>query len=146
MRSNDKGWTLDRILCTFALTLTIGAGWFYLCSHPRIKHQYATPVTLTQIKDDYLSYNSMWFDGKLPKDVTISRIYGNSFQAYTTKENGHFVIRFNPKFNIAKSQADMNILHEQCHLKTWVEFSEHGPMWVGCMRDLAARGAFDSLW
>jgi hypothetical protein len=88
----------------------------------------------------------MWFDGRLPKDVTIGRIYGDSYQAYLTKEDGHFVIRFNPRFNIAKGQADLTLFHEACHIKNWTELEEHGPNWVGCMRDLAARGAFDSLW
>jgi len=90
----------------------------------------------------------MWFDGKLPKNVFIGRIYGDKFQAYTlkNKETGQFTILFNTQYNLARSQADINILHESCHIKTWTEFEEHGPRWVGCMRDLAARGAMDSLW
>ena len=146
MRGNNKGWTLDRLLCTFALTLAIGAGWFYLGSHPREKHQYARSITLQQMKEDYLSYNALWFGNELPTDITFGHIYGNSLQAKTLNENGHFVMLFNPEYNKASSQADLNILHESCHIRTWDEFDAHGPRWVGCMRDLAARGALDFLW
>lgn len=136
-------------LAVFAL-LTLG--WYALgkISTPKGSSAKPKPVTtsalLEHVREQYVSYNEMWFDGKLPKDTIFTLTPNTSFQAETDKVNGTFVIRFNPKYNLVVSQIDLNLLHESCHIVTWDEDLDHGVRWVGCMRSLAARGALDRLW
>jgi hypothetical protein len=100
------------------------------------------------IQECYNAYNKAYFGGNLPPAIVS---YGPcpvaNVQACSFKDDGNFVVRLIPKYNLAPDTAHMNLLHETCHLAHWnEEFNDHGPAWQGCMHHLADIGAFEGIW
>lgn len=97
----------------------------------------------------YETYNSEFFDDKLPKDVVIDwGEYDNDRMASTTVlPDGRFHIAFNEKYCLAERTVHITLQHEVCHVKTFSEItrdpaSEHGPRWRTCMLNLYQQGSF----
>lgn len=100
-----------------------------------------------EIKDWYGGYNTMFFRGKLPKDVIIQHSIDPDYLARTHKIGDKFVITFSDSFKLGEILDELILLHEMCHIETWDEvvINGHGPKWRICMLKLKAQGAFDNL-
>lgn len=99
----------------------------------------------------YASYNHAYFQDELPKDVLITRTLNDPrFMALTLYSDGHYHIDINPKYNLSTKTERINLLHESCHIRQFIEddeeFDQHGPHFQNCMLGLAKQGAFSDLW
>jgi hypothetical protein len=94
----------------------------------------------------YASYNELYFDNKLPKEVPVfwgsvdslgADLMGTCF--YTAP--AIVILNGLKEFPCI---AQITLLHEMCHL----EFpkAHHGKKFKMRMRKLAKQGAFDTLW
>jgi len=112
-------------------------------------HDYGRPKAVTEtseadLRTFYDDSNTAFFDGKLPQDVVITRTeHDPRWMATTSKlPDGRFLIKMNTRYTAAQRVAFQTMLHEECHVKTWSEFDEHGPRWKACMVGLDIQGAF----
>ncbi len=117
--------------------------------HAKDTHQ--SKAVREDLIESYQRFNNGWFNGELPQDTKIE--YSDMGPDYpiglTTQIGDNFSIFINAYDDRNVREAELTEFHEMCHV--WVathgdEFEEHGPKWVGCMRGLAAAGAFDDLW
>jgi hypothetical protein len=116
--------------------------------------------------DDYQSFNSLFFNDKLSKDVDLTCVDGleemtseighsdsgayvnqtGAAIAETSNNNGKFLIKFDSRLC---GQTDYRMwveLHEMAHVATWGEDPAHGPKWLAEMRRLRFAGAYDGLY
>lgn len=103
-------------------------------------------MTVKQLRAKYDENNDRFFDGKLPKNVVID--YKNTdpdSMAATSMTGDVFSISFNPEFSNSPRIDMLVLLHEQCHIRTWAEYSKHGPEWRTCMLAVDAAGGFREL-
>jgi hypothetical protein len=123
--------------------LLLGA---YVWGQCHVRHRnYLTVNNLKQeMEADYVEYNNGWFEGKLPP-VSIS-LTNDDVMARSVCIRSGCNLQFNYRYNQAVSVAQLSLFHEMCHVATQNEDMEHGPKWHACMKDLAARGAFDNIW
>lgn len=111
----------------------------------------------------YQTDNELYFDNKLPKDVTVVAeeapdtapnhfFYGETSHAVSTHWYKMYV---SPKHNTSVDLEEETVLHESCHIKVWEKYEnrgvvygggEHGPEWQACMLNLAEQGAFKDIW
>lgn len=101
-----------------------------------------------ELKDWYNSFNTSFFDSKLPRNVFINRRVSNDNLAITHNVGDTFVITFSTSFQLGDIYSQAVLLHEMCHVATWDEVrkgQEHGPQWRVCMFKLKYAGAFDYL-
>ena len=145
MKSNYGRWTMLRVVLTLIGYSVIGGLWWHQYHQP--KHQKTT--FNKEAVATYDSLNTEWFFNKLP----VAKVYlskppcDNGCLGYTHKEdNGIYSIYIDPKMNPAGVERQLTLFHEMCHVETYGADMQHGPKWVGCMRRLAADGAFDYLW
>jgi len=115
-----------------------------------------TVPTTSMLAEKYRQFNEDYFLGQLPKDTVVT--YGNLTQlndmGYTWKENsGKFHITVDQETNPVERQAEMTLLHEQCHIEVEIhnlnpkqDFDAHGIEFQNCMVNLATHGAFHDLW
>lgn len=135
----------------FLIALLIGMAWLWAKMPPRLGPQYhRTAVVrpefnLIRTQNDYAVYNTMWFDGKLPKNTVIALTNQPEWIANTSFEKGRYVIRFNPRYNMTSAQSGETLLHEMCHIATPKDM-DHGPIWEACMENLALNGAMHDVW
>lgn len=99
----------------------------------------------------FAGYNHAYFQDELPKDTEISHnLQDPRFMAVTFYDNGRYHIAFNPAYNISGKTEQLNLIHEMCHIRVFVEQDEeaedHGPHFQRCMMDLAKQGAFKDIW
>ena len=99
----------------------------------------------------YADFNLQYFLGRLPKKANVlwaDLTANNDMGLAWIDESGTVQIRIDRKMNPVERQADMTLLHEQCHIKlVGKELSDlHGIEFQRCMVDLAERGAFHDLW
>ena len=100
------------------------------------------------LKHQYDEYNTGYFHGRLPKNIVINRRTDPSSYAYTTKDDGVFIITFSKSYNTGSRYEELTLLHEMCHVQEWDEAEKtnlHGPKWRVCMYKLKLAGAFDEL-
>jgi hypothetical protein len=153
LKSNYSKWDTLRIVLTLTGYLVLACTWGYLVysHHSGSKPKVATPYFKIRLRDQYDKFNAGWFGDELSHNVTIGttddpNLIGRT-DRYVEGENVRWVILENFQYNQTISQADLTLLHEMCHIKTWDEpVLSHGPRWVGCMRDLAKAGSMDNLW
>jgi hypothetical protein len=139
---------MKKVLVTIGVALTLLASSVWTQEHK--------PIDMTgadrYLANFYGGSNDVYFDGKLPKNVTV--LYepnvswnGDEDLGLTTNDYGtHYTIRINSYYVRDMKHGEMTMYHEECHLATWNEFNQHGPAWKQCMRRLAEQGAFDELW
>lgn len=107
-----------------------------------------TYASVKELKRWYAGYNEIYFNNALPKNPVID--YGETDptkMATTQKIGPYFVIRFNPRYTGAYRTALETLLHEQCHVETWVdgEHVDHSDAWRACMDRLYRDGAFKPI-
>jgi SprT-like family len=135
----------------FLVALLIGMTWLWAKMPPKMGPEYhRTAGTYPQFnvsvtQNNYAVYNSEWFDGKLPKNTVIALTNDSTKIGMTRFENGHLIIRFNPRYNMTDAQSSETLLHEMCHIATPKDL-DHGIGWEACMENLALNGAFRDVW
>ena len=104
----------------------------------------------------YAVYNEAYFHNRLTKTprIDLSETSNNMATTFCKNENDtDCEIEFNEKYVAAPRVADFTMLHEQCHVKTWMKDTDdfgiqidHGKMWRSCMLELDAEGAFRQIF
>lgn len=98
-----------------------------------------------QLRRLYLGFNRKWFNGELPNDtVVIWKPVPTIWNAYTTREDGRFLIALCPSIIAFPKYHKLVLLHEMCHVKHWR--STHGVKFQNEMLRLAQAGALRKLW
>lgn len=98
----------------------------------------------------YVEYNETYFDNKLPKDTIIDWSETKDMASTVRMKDGKFHIAMNDHYVAAGRVANITLLHEMCHIRTWDEWPTsfedqkmtHGPRWRACMISLDFVGAF----
>jgi hypothetical protein len=92
----------------------------------------------------YRAYNSEYFNDNLPKDAVLDwGEYDPDRMASTSRlPDGRFHVAFNEKYCLAGRVMHIVLLHEQCHIQTFSEKTDHGPRWRTCMLNLYQQDAF----
>lgn len=99
----------------------------------------------------YREFNEQYFSEKLPKNVLIDFSEHGPYLATTEKMiDGRFRIAFNSDYVTAQRVAREVMLHEQCHIKTWVDTEDeedfktgrHNRRWIACMLTVDMQGGF----
>jgi predicted SprT family Zn-dependent metalloprotease len=82
--------------------------------------------------------------------VITEGLTDDRFMAITDYDNGYFHIGINPKFNLSTKTERINLIHEMCHIRGFVEhddeFDQHGMKWQACMHSVADQNGFNDLW
>lgn len=104
-----------------------------------------------QLDSWYASYNHQYFQDELPATTVITRnLADDRFMAITEYDDGRYHIGINPRYNISTKTERINLLHEMCHIRGFIEhddeFDQHGAKWQQCMHSLADQGALELLW
>ncbi len=128
------------------LIAVVAAGFYwYLINYSPIRPaEVDTRMMTTQdLQEYYQDTNYAYFENQLPKDVTIDFLNTDpKAMASTSFESGKFRISFNRGYRTGNRYMKLSMLHEECHIKTWGEFDQHGPEWRACMNYLDIQGAF----
>lgn len=125
------------------LTIILAVLWSLIWDLPNFRSEpsKATGVDEKLLIKAYRDYNNQYFDGKLPAAVIDYELRNPEFMALTTVDStGRFHISFNPFYVTAERNADLTMLHEQCHIQNWGD--NHGKKWRACMLSLDMRSAF----
>jgi hypothetical protein len=145
----------EKVLLTILLAVT----WSWLSGCRSKEHWVSIPspadgtTDAAYLKHIYADYNEGYFQNKLTRNVVIDMLepdQGNMASTYC-EPDGSCVIHFNPKYTAAPRIADQTMLHEQCHVKTWMldmklgQQDDHGRLWRACMINLDTQGAFREL-
>lgn len=101
----------------------------------------------------YQYYNQALFNHELPDNIQIDhQLRDPGLMAVTECELTSKVCRINmnPDYEMSDKVARLNLLHESCHVKLFVEqeyeFNDHGQKWQGCMHMIANKNGFEDLW
>jgi hypothetical protein len=103
------------------------------------------------LRRQYLKYNDIYFDGKLPFDLLVYWEPSDGQLAQTIElecpEQGEteLAIRIDPTLRFSKAMWKMTLLHECCHIKLH-PYLGHGQKFQREMLRLARAGAFNRLW
>jgi hypothetical protein len=109
----------------------------------------------------YRSYNDTYFGGKLPKDTAV--LYSADPDDPTnigatqcsvdpsTMKPMSCTIYVAPYANVAQPVAIETMIHEMCHIQTFVAGKtdgdgSHGKEWTACMLGVAMSGGMDGVW
>ena len=142
------------LLVIFLATLVV---WLFGCKH---EHLVSVPaptlehgrVDMAYMKKLYAIYNEGYFQNRLPKDTIIDMSESNpNYMASTICNDDVCEIHFNQEYVVAARTAQLVMLHEACHVKTWnkdvatfgnaTEQVDHGRHWRACMLELDVEGA-----
>jgi len=130
-----------RVLITIGLAV-LCSRWVQLCGAP-------IPTTgalsVSQLRQAYEEFNEEYFANSLPKDTVVD--YGeydfNDMASTQRLPDRRFHIALNESYTGGARVARLMILHEDCHIKTWLqEPAKHGKLWRSCMLQLDLQGAF----
>jgi hypothetical protein len=113
----------------------------------------APRMSLKDVYKQYAANNDEFFDGKLPRDVTIDYEEHDDKNMATTDvwTDGTFHISLNPHYAVAERTTEYLLLHEECHVAVWDKThnakgisteNDHGPAWRACMLNIDAAGGF----
>lgn len=117
-------------------------------AYPRRKDIVYEQLTDKQLKRWYSFYNRTLFDSNLPGDtrVTFSDLTEELGDTSTDADAVRH-IRIDRQTNPVPRQAQLTLIHEQCHIKTeGQELDPHGPKFEACMLSVATLGGFKGLW
>jgi predicted SprT family Zn-dependent metalloprotease len=124
------------------LTVILAVLWFLiglLISPVDTESAKAQSVTQTYLEKSYARNNTQYFENKLPVAVVDYDLRDPEFMATTRRTyDGVFHISFNPFYVSAERYAELTMLHEMCHIKTWND--QHGARWQDCMIQLDLQG------
>jgi hypothetical protein len=107
---------------------------------------FATTLSAQQcdgLKRWYDDFNDEYFLGSLPRTTIIERKDMGPHTLMSTRklENGFHIV-INTQYNLGADTEHLYLLHEMCHIRTWEEAEEHGPLWEDCMYMLNEKHAF----
>ena len=161
----NRQWsTSEKIILTIFLAILFFC--LFGCSSDKIIDYPATaPLTgdadVAHARSLYPVYNEQYFGKHLPSEIQINFDLGGENIAETEclKEDGtNCTISFNPHFAAAGRTADITLLHEMCHIKTWkthllkdkpvfmgTQTYYHDKSWRGCMLAVDTQGAFRQI-
>jgi hypothetical protein len=110
----------------------------------------------------YQSDNELYFDNKLPKADVVGeeppgdRSAGKVWLASTEHTPGshYYKMYISPRYNPYWQDEEGSILHESCHIYVWEQVEArggeyddgHNEEWQDCMKSLALKNAFKSIW
>lgn len=118
-------------------------------------------VTAQFLDGIYKSYNDTYFGGRLPKDTAV--LYapdpddGTNIGATECSVDPQSskpmtcTIYIAPYANVAQPVAIETMIHEMCHIQTYVVGATdgegaHGREWKACMLSVAVSGGMDGVW
>jgi len=148
----------DRTMKTrWKILIAIGAA--LLCSWlVQEVRPYAIPtptaaMNTKELRAKYTEFNARYFDNALPPVKNIELDYGEYNPRYMAQTHllpgKTFHIGMNESYALAERNADLILLHEMCHIKSWDldvdaegTITPHGQVWRSCMLELDRRGAF----
>jgi hypothetical protein len=129
-------WWLVLVIVTAVIWSYLSDLWVI-----RVEHAKAQSVTQKYLEKSYARNNAQYFENKLPVAVVDYDLRDPEFMATTRRTyDGVFHISFNPFYISAERYAELTMLHEMCHIKTWND--QHGARWRACMIQLDLQGAF----
>lgn len=64
------------------------------------------------------------------EDLSEAKAEGETYK----ESEDRFVIVLDPKWNTSEDEALHTMRHESCHIATWGEEPEHGPLFQECMK------------
>lgn len=132
------------------ILITVLLAALYFCLTQRVRPAVQGPaLSPEQLSQWYAGYNDEYFSGRLPSDTVIDYSeHDNEYMGSTDywADDKKFHISLNLKYTVAGRIALETLLHESCHIETWGERQEHGPLWRSCMLRLDAQGAFRKLF
>jgi SprT-like family len=145
-----------KILLT--ILLAVAFSWLTGCAGEHYVYVPAPSGGLTDaafLRRTYDIYNDAYFQNKLTSAITVNLLEpdstGNMASTFCDTD-GSCVIQFNLKYTLAPRIGKQTLLHEQCHVKTWMqdmdaqgEQIEHGKNWRACMLNLDMQGAFREI-
>jgi len=155
MRFEDMpAWKQITIKVVFTIFLAVLTVWLFGCGHS--ERSSTTPIDVSYLRHLYSVYNEIYLENRIEKNPSISMKENSGFMADTfCEEDGSCVIHFNPKYVAAQRVADLTLLHEMCHVKTWKTDvytfggetlqADHGRVWRSCMLELDQVGAFREI-
>lgn len=130
-----------RLLLTVVLTVLWSALVGFISRPKLTEPAKAQPVTQKYLEKSYARNNAQYFENKLPVAVVDYDLRDPEFMATTRRTyDGVFHVSFNPFYVSAERYAELTMLHEMCHIKTWND--QHGARWQACMIQLDLQGAF----
>jgi hypothetical protein len=140
-----------------AILLGVLASWLFSCTR---EHYVSVPqpangtVDVEYLQRTYAAYNNGYFQNKLtdtPKIDLLEPDPTNMASTYCDPDGG-CVIHLNTKYVAAPRVGDQTLLHEMCHIKTWMQDMDdkglqvdHGKHWRTCMLNLDTQGAFREI-
>jgi hypothetical protein len=142
----------EKVLLT--ILLAVIASWLFGCTHraPALSGNLTDVAYLHQLYD---GGNEQYFQGQLPEasiDMDEPDESGNMASTYCNDLGTVCNIHFNLRYVGARRVAELVMLHEQCHVKTWMKDMdtmgrqvEHGRRWRACMLGLDAEGGFREI-
>lgn len=145
--------TRNKIL--LVVFLAVLCSWLFGCTR---EHFVPVPapsggrVDAAYMQKLYETYNESYFQNRLPKVIVIDMSESDSGLMASTLCDGDVCnIHVNPDYVVAARTAQLIMLHEACHVKTWnkdvttfgdvTEQIQHGRAWRSCMLQLDAEGA-----
>lgn len=148
---DENGGGVAFVICFIALLIFM----FFLPPESKVVHRVNKSATMTNEKLNqwYRGYNEEYFANELPKDTTVKwgdLTLQDDIGLSELRPDGTWVIVLDRANNPSPVQARLTLLHESCHVRTWVrnmtEFETHGDKFQACMLQLAHQGAFKELW
>jgi hypothetical protein len=99
-------------------------------------------------------YNEKYFDGQLPKNITV--VWGNltaldDMGLTEQRLDGSYLITIDRDTNQTDKQALLTLQHEECHIEVdYVEqvssLDDHGAPFNACLLRIATKGSMVGLW
>lgn len=131
--------------------------WLFGCKR---EHYVSVPspangtTDVAHLQQAYAVYNEGYFQNKLTKTPVIDMLETDDGNMASTlcDVDRSCIIHFNLKFVLAPRVGDQTLLHEMCHVQTWMQDMDrngdqvdHGRHWRSCMLNLDAQGAFREI-
>jgi hypothetical protein len=149
--------TWQKIIVT--VTLAGIAAYFMGCGAPSVVSSAADAAdlkpTVGKLSDANRTFNDAFFYGGLPTYLTrieladLSKDQDSAFIHHDS--DGLWHIQIDPHYNTTEEQAEMSLIHEDCHQYDSINGidegeDKHGQKFQDCMIRIADKGGFKGLW
>lgn len=129
--------------------------WAYVSIQDNLRQKSGSKYapTVGQLSDAYRTNNEKYFYGGLSNKFVI-QLQGdieNDAMADIHSANGQWIIRIDPSANPTEKQAEMSLIHEQCHEEDFIRgadegLDQHSRAHEACMERVASQRGFFGLW